>query len=261
MTLKAGDFPHTPLEPDSSEPLYVQLGGRLAAEISQGTLVPGQQLPTEAELMSAYGVSRVTVRQAIQMLARTGQVVSRRGKGTFVARVGVQHDLNTLQGFQDALRSQGIEPETELLEFSTSAGRLDPNLPAGLDLPVRLRRRYIVGSEPFALVEAYLPAQVGALGEERVRQLSVYDIVQHYLGLRIGRADVAIECRQPSHQIANELGLPKRTNVLVMHRTSFSGTGQPCEHMRIHIIPDRYSFKLSLPGPLEIARALQPTTA
>jgi GntR family transcriptional regulator len=46
-----------------------------------------------------------------------------------------------------------------------------------------------------------------------------------------------------------------------MHRTSFSGTGQPCEHMRIHIIPDRYSFKLSLPGPLEIARALQPTTA
>jgi GntR family transcriptional regulator len=122
----------------------------------------------------------------------------------------------------------------QVLEFSASAGRLDPNLPAGLDLPVRLRRRYIVGGEPFALVEAYLPAQVGALGEERVRQLSVYDIVQHYLGLRIGRADVAIECRQPSHQIANELGLPKRTNVLVMHRTILQRHGPA---MRAHAHP------------------------
>ena len=239
----------------------MQLGNRLASDISEGRLVAGQKLPTEAELRAIYGVSRVTVRQAIQLLSRNGQVVSHRGKGTFVARVGLQQDLTTLQGFQDALRSQGIEPETELLEFSISAGRLDASLPPGLDLPVRLRRRYCLHGEAFALVEAYLPAQAGALGEERVRQLSVYDIVQHYLGLRIGRADVGIECRRPSNQVASELGLPKRTNVLVMHRTSFSGAGLPCEHMRIHIIPDRYTFKLSLPGPLEIARALQPTTS
>lgn len=251
----------TRLELHSPEPLYVQLANRLASDISEGKLVAGQKLPTEAELMEIYRVSRITVRQAIQMLSRNRQVVTHRGKGTFVARTGVQHDLNTLQGFQDSLRSQGIEPETELLEFSISAGRFDPDLPSGLDLPVRLRRRYSMDGEPFALAEAYLPAQAGALGEDRARQLPVYDIVQHYLGLRIGRADVAIECTRPSNQVADELSLPKRTNVLVMHRTSYSGAGQPCEHMRIHIIPDRYTFKLSLPGPLEIARALQPTVA
>ncbi|KWR88666.1 hypothetical protein RM96_18765 [Cupriavidus sp. IDO] len=209
--------------------------------------------------MTAYGVSRITVRQAIQMLARNGQVTSHRGKGTFVARAGLQQNLNALQGFQDALRSQGVEPDTELLEFSPSAGRIDPQLPQGLNLPVRLRRRYCLDGAPFAVVEAYLPVEAATLGEARAKQLPVYDIVQQYMGLRIGRADVAIRCGRPSDQVARELGVRASANVLVMERTSFSGTGQPCEHMRIHIVPERYTFRLSLPGPLEIARALQPT--
>jgi GntR family transcriptional regulator len=249
------------LEPSSSEPLYVQLAARLAAKISSGELAPGSKVPSETELMASYRVSRITVRQAIQLLARNGQVTSHRGKGTFVARSGLQQDLSTLQGFQDALRSQGVEPETELLEFSPSAGRFDPQLPQGLDFPVRLRRRYCLEGAPFALVEAYLPAQAASLGEARARQLAVYDVVQQYLGLRINRADVAIRCARPSAKAAGELGLPSRTNVLVMERTSYSGTGQPCEFMRIHIVPERYTFRLSVPGPLEIARALQPAAA
>jgi GntR family transcriptional regulator len=250
-----------PLDPSSSEPLYVQLAGRLAAKISNGELAPGSKIPSELELTAIYAVSRITVRQAIQLLARNGQVTSHRGKGTFVARSGLQQDLSTLQGFQDALRSQGVEPETELLEFSAFAGRLDPQLPQGLDLPVRLRRRYCLEGTPFALVEGYLPVEAASLGEIRARQLAIYDIVQQYLGLRIGRADVAIQCAKPNAQVARELGVAPRTNVLVMERTSYSGTGQPCEHMRIHIVPEFYTFRLSVPGPLEIARALQPATA
>ncbi|MCT9069980.1 GntR family transcriptional regulator [Cupriavidus gilardii] len=249
-----------PLEPASAEPLYVQLAARLAADISSGHLAPGQQLPTEAQTMQTYGVSRITVRQAIQLLARNGQVTSHRGKGTFVARTTLQQDLSTLQGFQEALRSQGVEPETELLEFSPSAGRMDPQRPADMDLPVRLRRRYCLDGEAFAVVEAYLPAEAAQLGEVRAEQLAVYDILQQYMALRIGRADVAIQCARPSRQVAAELGLPARTNVLVMRRTSFTVAGAPCEHMRIHIVPERYTFRLSVPGPLVIARALQPTS-
>ncbi|TWG88815.1 GntR family transcriptional regulator [Cupriavidus gilardii J11] len=251
----------TPLEHASADPLYVQLAARLADAISSGQLSPGQQLPTEAETMQTYGVSRVTVRQAIRLLARNGQVKSHRGKGTFVARTPLQQDLSTLQGFQEALRSQGIEPETELLEFSPSAGRMDPQRPADMDLPVRLRRRYCVDGEPFALVEAYLPAEAAQLGEARAAQFAVYDILQQYMGLRIGRADVTIQCALPAREVARELGLPPRTHVLMMRRTSFTPGGAPCEHMRIHIVPDRYSFRLSVPGPLEIASALQPTTS
>jgi GntR family transcriptional regulator len=255
--------PHTiasasPLQPSSHEPLYVQLAHRLADDITSGRLGPGDKVPTEAELMAAHGLSRVTVRQAMQLLARNGQVVSHRGKGSFVTRTALQQDLSTLQGFQEALRSQGVEPQTELLEFSASAGRVDRQRPAGLDLPVRLRRRYCVDGEPFAVVEAYLPADVAQLGEARAAQLAVYDILQQFMGLRIGRADVAIQCARPSAKVSKELALEPRSHVLVMHRTSYTVAGRPCEHMRIHIVPERYSFRLSLPGPIEIASALQP---
>jgi GntR family transcriptional regulator len=246
------------LSRDSAEPLYLQIANRIAADISSGRLAPGAQVSSEAELMQMHGVSRITVRQALALLARNGQVVARSGKGTFVSRPAVHHDLDTLRGFQDALLRQGIEPRTELLEFSASGGRTDRSLPEGLNLPVRLRRLYRVDDQPFALVEAFLPAEAAGLGVTRARRLMVYDIVQQFLGLRIARADVVIRCAQPGPERARALGVPARTHVLLMERTSIATNGQPCEFMRIHIAPERYAFRLSLPGPLEIARALHP---
>lgn len=249
------------LDSSCEEPLYLQIAKHLAADISAGRLGPGTRLPSESGLMELFSVSRVTVRQALALLTRNGQVVAHRGKGTFVARPALQHDLGTLQGFFDALRSQGVEPQTELLEFSASSGRADRSLPEGLDLPVRLRRRYCVDGQPFAVVEAFLPAAAAALGQARARQLMVYEILQRFLGLRIERADVAIRCAPPPAQVARELGMERRFNGLVMERTSRTAQNTVCEFMRIHIVPERYSFRLSLPGPLEIASALRPVRA
>jgi GntR family transcriptional regulator len=250
-----------PLDAASVEPLYVQIAARLSDAITSGVLAPGAQLPTEAALMEAYGVSRITVRQAVQSLVRQGQLASRRGKGTFVARGSFQQDLASLQGFRAALQAQGIEPETELLSFLPKPSRPDSFALPGLDLPVRLRRRYLVDGEPFAVVEACLPAEAAAVGRTRAERLAVYDILQQFLGLRIGRADVAIQCTRARAAIATELGLPARSHVLVMHRTSYTVTGTACEHMRISIVPERYSFRMSVPGPMQLATAIRPTEA
>ncbi|MCB2023766.1 MAG: GntR family transcriptional regulator [Ottowia sp.] len=250
--------PAEPLAPASAEPLYVQLANQLAQAISSGEYGPGQQLPPEAALMTAHGISRVTVRQALALLARNGQVVSRRGKGTFVARAPLQQDLSSLQGFQEALRLQGVEPETELMEFSASAGRVDAQVPPDLDLPVRLRRRYCVDGEAFAIVEAYLPRAAAGLGAARAEHLAVYDILEQYLGLHIGKADVAIQCARPKARVLTELGLPPRSHVLLMQRTSYTVAGLPCEHMRIYIVPERYTFRMSVAGPMQLASAIRP---
>ncbi len=254
--MQSKKMPATGLDRTSAEPLYRQLAHLLLGMIDSGKLAAAQRLPSESEMMASYGVSRITVRQANELLVRHGKVTSHRGKGTFVAGRVVRHDLDALQGFYAALRSQGIEPQTQLIEWSTDAGALDENCPAGMDLPVRLKRLYSIDKRPFALVVGYLPSAAAGLGKARAERLTVYEILADFMGLRVARATVAIRCEQAPDDVRKSLGLKKNTAVLVMERQSFAQNDRPCEFMRIYILPERYEFRLNVTGPFEIARAL-----
>ncbi|MDQ2928993.1 MAG: GntR family transcriptional regulator [Pseudomonadota bacterium] len=253
---KAASSAPRALQRDSVEPLYRQLAAYVQRQIDSGALAPGAPLASETALMAQFDVSRVTVRQAMALLQQHGKVVARRGKGRFVAGRVVQHDLDSLQGFYDALRQQGIEPQTTLLEFSADAGALDDLAPPGCDLPVRLQRLYAVDALPFALVVGYLPREAAALGEARAARLTVYQILQEYLGLRIARAEVTIRSQRPPRVVARHLGLRAADETLVMERKSFAHAAAACEFMRIYIVSERYEFRLRVAGPLEIARSV-----
>ncbi len=85
----------------------------------------------------------------------------------------------------------------------------------------------------------YLPTEAAALGEKRAEHLTVYQILQEYLGLRVARAEVTIRCQRPPRAIGKLLGLKTSEQALVMERTSFSQDQRACEFMRIHIVPER----------------------
>src|SRR5690606_13335590 len=80
-----------------------------------------------------------------------------------------------------------------------------------------------------------------------------------FLGERVASADVAIRCETAARPVARDLGLAAGSPVLVMERRSLSPAQRLLELMRIHIVPERYEFRLRVPGPLEIARALRRT--
>lgn len=239
----------------SEVPLYKQLAAHLLQRIASGELKAGERLPSEPELMAAHGVSRVTVRQAIALLARSGKTSAYRGKGTFVASRTVRHDLDALQGFYQSLLSQGIEPETRLVDWSPTGGALDGTLPAGLDLPVRLRRAYALDRHPFAVVTAHLPSGAASLGRSRAEHLTVYEILGRFMGLAVERAEVTIRCCRAPRDVGALLGVTRGGMVLLMERQSFAG-GRPCEFMQIHILPERYEFRLQVQGQLELARGI-----
>jgi len=131
----------------SPTPKYHRLAQWLRQQIQEGTLQPGDQLPTEAELCARFGVSRGTVRQAIQMLVQEGMVQREQGRGSFV-REPRRRAFFTLTGFREDMRRQGITPETRVLTAEVIPAR-----------PAHAQRLAISEGEPVIRIERVHLAQ------------------------------------------------------------------------------------------------------
>ena len=102
---------------DSPYTLYYQLKEKLAKKIANHEWKPGEKIPSEAELCNAYQVSRITVRKAIEDLARSGQLVKHQGKGTFVTNVSMEHKLSKFYSFSEELTRSGMTERAQVLSF------------------------------------------------------------------------------------------------------------------------------------------------
>ncbi|HLL11387.1 MAG TPA: GntR family transcriptional regulator [Rubrivivax sp.] len=115
-----------PLDPRSPQPLYLQLHRALRAAIDTQTLRPDDALPSERLLAADLGISRITVRKAIDALVAEGRLVSRQGAGNFVTSPGrIDKNFAKLTSFSEDMRSRGHEPRSEWLK--RSAGVVSPD--------------------------------------------------------------------------------------------------------------------------------------
>jgi len=103
------------MNPESELPLYSRIEAVLTSEIVEGTLQTGDQLPTEDGLIARFGVSRITVRRAVQNLVTRGLVEIRRGKGTFVAERRITQELTELSGFVEDMEALGRKATARVL--------------------------------------------------------------------------------------------------------------------------------------------------
>ena len=102
-------MPKTNLVPLSPQPLYEQIKDTLRGRILDGTYAPHSQMPSEHELCALFGVSRITVRQALGDLQKEGLLFKLHGKGTFVSKPKAFQNVTSLQGFGEAMSSMGYE--------------------------------------------------------------------------------------------------------------------------------------------------------
>src|SRR5436190_17172473 len=96
-------------------PRYRQVADLLQSGIVSGALQAGQRVPSERSIAEQHGLSRMTARQAVELLVRRGVVYRRPGSGTYVAPARVEHTLQRFAGFSEQMRAQGIEPDGRLL--------------------------------------------------------------------------------------------------------------------------------------------------
>ncbi|WP_236239659.1 GntR family transcriptional regulator [Streptomyces sp. CC228A] len=231
----------------SPVPLYYQLSQQLEAAIENGTLTPGSLLGNEIDLAHRLGLSRPTVRQAIQALVDKGLLVRRRGVGTQVVHSQVKRPLE-LSSLYDDLEAAGQRPATRLLAQRTEPASAEVAaalaVPEGADVLYVERLRSAHG-EPMALLRNHLPAGLLGLDGGRLEATGLYRLMRG-AGITLHSARQAVGARAALDAEAELLGEPAGAPVLTMERTTYDDTGRPVEFGSHIYRASRYAFEFRL---------------
>lgn len=231
----------------SPVPLYYQVSQQLEQEIETGKLQPGAQLGNEVQLAGELGLSRLTLRRAIQELVDKGLLVRKRGVGTQVVHNQVKRPLE-LTSLYDDLANSGQEPSTTVLTHEIVAAPDD--VAAGLDIEpetevLHIERLRMAGGEPLALLRNWLPGAHSSITEENLEERGLYAQLRAS-GVHIRVARQRIGARKATAQEASLLEEKRGAAMLTMQRTAYDDAGSAVEFARHVYRSDRYSFESTL---------------
>lgn len=210
-------------------------------------LAPGAAVPSERVLMEEYGVSRITVREAIGQLVNDGVLIRVRGKGTFVANRTVRSRLH-LASFTEEMRAQGYQPTTVVLAAAlenpppaaVQALRLADAVPA-----VHVKRLRLADGRPVSVDDAWYDATLLAGLLQIDLTGSIYRALADRFGHPIDRAEQTVGADPAGAEVGTLLGVGAGAPVLHFERVSFSGS-VPVEHAQSWYRSDRYRLQMEV---------------
>jgi len=246
----------------SDVPLYAQVREALREELAG--MEPGQAIPAESELEGRFGVSRITVRKALDDLSAEGLVVRQQGRGTFVQNPKLTHELNRITSWTEQLRALGHEPYTKNTECVAiePPGRIAHMLRLKAGRVVRLRRVRLADDEPISVMVNYLPENlVPGLAEASIEHESLYELLEERYGLAPATAVDTVEAREASEQEAELLKVQPWSPVISVTRVSYLEDGRPLEVALATSRGDRYQYKVTLSGRAGSGSARAPASS
>lgn len=254
-------------DPQSAIPLYFQIERDLSSRIAAGTLMPGSRIPTEEELIREYGVSRTTVRRAIQELERRGLIEIRRGRGTFVRGAKLAQELTALTGFVEDMVALGLEPSARVLGKgpvpATEEVARQLRVPIGAEV-MRIRRVRLGDGVPISLDETYLPLELGRkVAGDDLEVYPIFSLLEEKYGTPLLEADYRIEAVPASPEVAEALGAEEGSPILLIERLAYSLGQVPVDFEKLHYRGDKIRLSTRLrrrppPFPLEEIPRLAP---
>lgn len=227
--------------------MYRQIAARLRDEMAAGQFEPSGRLPSEAEIGKRFAVSRVTVRLALDELAKSGLIERRKGKGTYVAGKQVRHELDTLRSFHESLILQGLDASMRILTLETvqPPAAISDMLGPGWQTCLFLERLHLVDNEPIALGRSFLPQSLAEMSRADMESRPTYAIVSALAGLDVERAHVTIGALSAEPSLEAALNVPRGAALLVMERTSWFTDNTPAERSTFYVRPERYRFVMN----------------
>ncbi|WP_103257357.1 GntR family transcriptional regulator [Tabrizicola aquatica] len=233
---------------DGAGPLYLQLQRRIADAMARGVLPPGASLPAERDIAAMTGLSRVTVRKAIEALVAQGALQQKRGSGTYVAPKveRLEQALSLLTSFTEDMSRRGKSVESFWISRSVQAPTPEEVMALGLgagDRVARLERVRRSDGIPLAIERASLPTAIlpdpGAVGP------SLYAYLEQH-GLRPVRAVQRISAANLGARDAELLGVTPGAAGLRIERIGYLASGRVVEFTRSLYRGDAYDFAVEL---------------
>lgn len=241
-----------PFEVDKSlpTPAYLQLTEQLKRAIQAGELAVGSALPSERDLADSLGLSRMTVRRALEELVAAHFVEQRRGSGTYVLGRRLEQPVDRVQGFTNEAEVLGFKPGSVLLELTQVDA--DGEVASALELKkgagvLRISRLRTADDEPLALQISHVIPEYAGLSTDLLKSTgSLYQTLQQQFGVTLDGAKQAISARLPTRQEQVMLAIRAEVPVLALERTTFSTERVPFEFVKSAYRSDRYRVLLEL---------------
>lgn len=228
-------------------PLYFQIAQKIEKAVLDGTLPAGSRVENEVSLGDRLGLSRPTIRRAIQDLVDKGLLVRRRGIGTQVVHGQVTRGVELTSLYEDLTRS-GKKPSTTMLTYKVMSAdqKIADQLGVELDSPVLyLQRVRSADKVPVSIMENWLPADFTDITEDELNEHGLYQILRGR-GVTIRVAKQKIGARKSTISESEILKLDKNSALLTMDRTAYDNSGRAIEFGHHCYRPDLYSFEVTL---------------
>jgi GntR family transcriptional regulator len=235
---------------DSPLPFYAQIKEILRARILDGTYKPHQQMPSESEMMQAFKVSRITVRQALGDLQKEGLIFKIHGKGSFVSKSKAFQDLDRLQGFGEAMSRFGHETFNQLLSVKDVAAnqavseklRLEPRT-----IVTEIKRVRHLDREPISVDVTYVPRQIGErLRAEDLAGRDIFAILENDYRIELGNADLQIGSMPADSTLARLLRVDEGAPILRIERLTFTADHAPLDFEYLYYRGDAFQYRLRI---------------
>lgn len=238
------------LDRGSSVPIFAQVKAAIDEAIGSGELQPHRRIPSERELSALFGVSRMTIRQALVEMIGEGSLYTRSGKGTYVAERKIAQPLQRLTSFTQDMAARGLRPSSRLLGADLLPAPIELahalSIPAGSEL-VRIRRLRLADGKHLAIETSHLPhARCPGILEHDLEQHSLYEVLRDRYGLELAFAKQTIEAANPTREERELLEMPPGVPVLRIHRFTSNRDGVVCEFVQSAYRGDRYQLNVNL---------------
>lgn len=231
----------------SKLPVYLQIHDEIKSKIVAGHWNIGDRLPSERELSEVFGVSRMTLRQAIQTLADEGILERKVGSGTYVAQRKVKETMLGTTSFSKIVASQGSIPSSRTISYfvtKPSSSEMERLQIGKDDEIVKMERIRYADDIPICFEVASIPYQIIAEFDKTEITKSLYTALEKQGHKRIGKSSQTISALIASEKIADYLEIKKGDAVLRLRQVSCFLDGQPFEYVRSQYVGERFEFFL-----------------